>query len=133
MGAMYRAEDLGLGRDVAIKVIRHEHVASLRGPAAQLAVDRFLQEAPRGRGAVAPGGHHGARIGTEGGAGWPYIAMEWLEGRTLEALRGAKRSVFSGIDALSDKEGFVRIGARSGLHVLLIEETEGERRPLEFE
>lgn len=63
----------------------------------------------------------------------PRFEEEALAGY-LEALRGAKkRSVFSGLDALSHKEGFVRLGARSGFHVLLIEETEGERRPLVFE
>jgi hypothetical protein len=63
----------------------------------------------------------------------PRFEEEALGGY-LEALRGAKkRSVFSGLDALSHKEGFVRLGARSGLHVLLIEETDGERRPLVFE
>lgn len=52
----------------------------------------------------------------------------------VEALRAAsKRSMISGLDALGHKEGFVRLSSRSGFHVLLVEETDGERRPLVFE
>jgi hypothetical protein len=93
MGAVYRAEDLDLGRDVAIKVIKPEHIASLRGPAAQLAVDRFLQEARAAAALSHPGVTMVHRIGTEDG--WPYIAMEWLEGRTLEDLLADEPQRFS--------------------------------------
>ena len=93
MGAVYRAEDLDLGRAVAIKVIKPEHVARLRGPAAQLAVDRFLQEARAAAALSHPGVTMVHRIGTE--CGWPYIAMEWLEGRTLEELLADEPQRFS--------------------------------------
>ncbi|MGE0397032.1 MAG: serine/threonine-protein kinase [Kofleriaceae bacterium] len=93
MGAVYRAQDLDLGRDVAIKVIKAEHLAALRGPAAQLAVDRFLQEARAAAALSHPGVTMVHRIGTEDGR--PYIAMEWLDGRTLEDLLADEPQRFS--------------------------------------
>lgn len=93
MGAVYRARDLDLGRDVAIKVIKPEHVASLRGPAAQAAVDRFVQEARAAAVIAHPGVTTVHRIGTEDG--WPYIAMEWLEGRSLLELLADEPQRFS--------------------------------------
>jgi hypothetical protein len=48
----------------------------------------------------------------------------------LEALKKEKRSLFAGLDAFTHKEGFLRLGARSGMHLLLIEDADGRRRPL---
>ena len=64
----------------------------------------------------------------------PTASFPFRRARYLEALRAAsRRTVFAGLDALSHEEGCIRIGVRSGLHVLLVEEAEGERRPLVFE
>jgi serine/threonine-protein kinase len=83
MGIVYRAQDLELGRSVAIKVIKPSHLASLTGHESHIAVERFLQEARAAAALSHPGATVVHRVGTEGGA--PYIVMEWLEGKTLEA------------------------------------------------
>lgn len=82
MGIVYRAEDLELGRQVAIKVIKPAHLASLSGQEAQAAVHRFMQEARAAAALAHPNATIVHRVGTE--AGRPFIAMEWIEGRTLE-------------------------------------------------
>ena len=49
----------------------------------------------------------------------------------LKAMRSKeKRSLFSGLDAFTHKEGFLRLSARAGMHVLLLEDVGGRRRPL---
>lgn len=82
MGIVYRAEDLELGRHVAIKVIKPAHLASLAGHEAHAAVRRFIQEARAAAALAHPGATVVHRVGTE--AGWPFIAMEWIDGQTLE-------------------------------------------------
>ncbi len=78
MGAVFRAEDTTLRRDVAIKIMR-PHIAATPG-----ARERFLREAR----AAASIKHEGVvcihQIGEQ--AGVPYIAMELLDGETLSAL-----------------------------------------------
>jgi hypothetical protein len=53
----------------------------------------------------------------------------------LEAYLGAlrprdRRSIFRTLDAFTHREGAIRLGARSVLHVLLVEDEGGRRRPL---
>ena len=82
MGDVYKAKDLKLGRDVAIKVLRED-----------LAVDperlrRFEQEARAASSLNHPnivtihdiGEHEGTR----------YIAMEYVEGKTLREMLGGE-------------------------------------------
>jgi len=84
MGEVYKAKDLKLGRDVAIKVLREE----LASDAERLR--RFEQEA---RAASSlnhsnivtiydVGEHEGTR----------YIAMEYVEGKTLREMLGGEPS-----------------------------------------
>src|SRR5439155_7534958 len=74
-GILYVARDPGLGRDVALKVLRAEHLAR------EQLVDRFLQEARAAARIDHPGivtvfecGHDPAGV---------YIAMELLRGENL--------------------------------------------------
>jgi hypothetical protein len=84
MGVVYRAIEPVLERRVAIKSLRLQLLAGEEPEVVREYRLRFLQEAR----AVATLSHPGAttlyRIGEEEGT--PYIAMEWLEGRTLEAV-----------------------------------------------
>ena len=84
MGVVYRAVEPVLERRVAIKSLRMQLLAGEEPEVVREYRLRFLQEAR----AVATLAHPGAttlyRIGEEEGT--PYIAMEWLEGRTLEAV-----------------------------------------------
>jgi serine/threonine protein kinase len=78
MGAVYRAEHLGLGRDVAVKLV-HEDVAGRPTVA-----ERFRREAL----VLARLSHENAvhiyDFGVDAGA--LYIVMELCEGRTVEAI-----------------------------------------------
>lgn len=84
MGAVYQAEDLELGRRVALKVIKPELLARLSPAEATEMTQRFLQEARAAAALTHPGATVVHRVGSEGGA--PYIAMEWLDGRPLDVL-----------------------------------------------
>ncbi|MEZ4367785.1 MAG: serine/threonine-protein kinase [Kofleriaceae bacterium] len=79
MGAVWDAENVAIGRRVAIKVLR----AQVAGEAEIVA--RFIQEA---RSAAAVGNEHIIDVLDLGKLpdGAPYIVMERLEGRDLEAL-----------------------------------------------
>ena len=78
MGAVYLAENLDLGRRVAIKVL---HARIGRDPAA---VQRFRQEARASAAVGHPGVIDVLDLG-ETDAGEPFIVMERLEGETLAA------------------------------------------------
>jgi serine/threonine protein kinase len=88
MGTVYLAQETSLDRPVAIKTLRADFLEGLDEKAARDASRRFLQEAR----AIAKLSHPGIvsvyRLGTENGTA--FIAMEWLEGETLEALIDAE-------------------------------------------
>jgi serine/threonine-protein kinase len=76
MGLVYRAEHTGLGRIVAIKVLRDEHSADVE------LVDRFLHEAR----IVGRLGHRNIVEVTDSGTtpgGQSYLVMELLQGESL--------------------------------------------------
>lgn len=80
MGVVYDATDVTLGRRAAVKVMSRETIASpdqLR---------RFEREA---RAAAALTSEHAVRIHEVGSDPVPYLVMELLRGRTLEAIVGA--------------------------------------------
>ncbi|HET9209114.1 MAG TPA: serine/threonine-protein kinase, partial [Thermoanaerobaculia bacterium] len=84
MGIVYRALEPSLERRVAIKSL---HARMLAGEEPETAREhrlRFLQEARAAAALSHPGAATIYRIGEEEGT--PYIAMEWLEGKTLERL-----------------------------------------------
>jgi Leucine-rich repeat (LRR) protein len=76
MGVVFLAEDVGLKRHVALKVMKPEAAAK---PGAR---ERFLREAR----AAAALEHENVvtiyQVGEEGGV--PFIAMQWLKGQSLE-------------------------------------------------
>lgn len=84
MGEVFRATESELDRPVAIKIIKPALLAELTPVDARDAAQRFLQEARAGAAFSHPGATVVHRVGTE--AGVPYIAMEWLDGSTLEAV-----------------------------------------------
>jgi len=94
MGVVYLAEQRSLGRTVALKLIRPEH---LYFPNARERFRREVEAVSRLRHpAVVP-------IYTVGeSAGVPYYAMEWIDGASLEelihVLRGRKPHELSGAD-----------------------------------
>lgn len=82
MGEVYRAHDPRLGRDIALKVIRHSLVAS--STAEEDALERLLREATLASALNHPNIvtiHETGTVGTD-----RYIAMELVEGRTLRQL-----------------------------------------------
>ena len=106
MGVVYRAEDVTLGREVAIKLLRPTVAKT-----AQM-VERFLGEAR----AAAALNHPNICTIYEAGEqdGQPYIAMELLEGQTLQQYLAAGQpsvarvldiatQVASGLDAAHAK------------------------------
>jgi hypothetical protein len=76
MGAVYRAVDPALGRTVALKVM----LPRLAGN--EVARQRFLREA---RAVAAIRHDHVVTVYQVGDAGYPFYAMEFLTGRSLEA------------------------------------------------
>jgi serine/threonine protein kinase len=82
MGEVFRAEDLELGRLVAIKVIKASFLSAMSSDDAHAMMQRFVQEARAAARLSHPGVATVHRVGTE--QGWPFISMEWLDGQTLE-------------------------------------------------
>jgi serine/threonine protein kinase len=78
MGTVYEAEQLGLGRQVALKVL-HEHVATSPG-----AVTRFQREATLMARLHHPGAAQVHDFGVDGGE--LFLAMERLHGETLDTI-----------------------------------------------
>jgi hypothetical protein len=84
MGVVYRALEPSLERRVAIKSLHAQMLAGEEPETAREHRLRFLQEARAAAALSHPGAATIYRIGEEDGT--PYIAMEWLEGKTLEKL-----------------------------------------------
>ncbi len=84
MGVVYRAWDPELQRNVAIKVLRADAVDGETPQVRAEARLRFLQEARAAAALSHPGITTVLRVGEDEGT--PYIAMEWLAGRTLDAI-----------------------------------------------
>lgn len=91
MARVYRAHQLGVGRDVALKLLRREHLgrADLLG--------RFQSEAALTARLSHPhvvGVHAVSRAMTEAATTEPYVVLEWLAGPSLaQALRAAGGSL----------------------------------------
>jgi Protein kinase domain len=84
MGVVYRAHDPVLGRDVALKVIRPPAAG-----AEEAGVDfekRFLQEARSAASLSHPGIVVVHDVGRDPATGSPYMALELLRGRPLDAV-----------------------------------------------
>jgi hypothetical protein len=79
MGVVYRARDVALGRDVAVKVLHHRYTPD------SAAARRFLHEARITGQLQHPGIPAVHQVGTCPD-GRPFLAMKLVKGRTLEAL-----------------------------------------------
>ncbi|HQR39493.1 MAG TPA: serine/threonine-protein kinase [Blastocatellia bacterium] len=84
MGVVYRAFEPSLNRMVAIKVLRTSMFDEESPAIADEYRKRFMQEARAAAALSHPGVATIYRIGEEDGT--PYIAMEWLDGETLEDI-----------------------------------------------
>src|SRR3954469_14086637 len=84
MGIVYRATEPALERRGGIKSLRAQILSGEEPAVAQEYRARFLQEARAAAALSHPGAATIYRIGEEDGS--PYIAMEWLEGKTLEEV-----------------------------------------------
>ena len=78
MGVVYRARDLALGRDVAVKILRPQYAPDPRPPA-------FLDEA-RITGRLQHPGIPPIHRSARSPDGRPFLAMKLIGGRTLEDL-----------------------------------------------
>jgi len=91
MGEVYRARDLKLDRDVAVKVLRPELLADLER------LQRFEREARSASSLNHPSIVHIYDVGRSGQT--PYLAMELVEGRTLrEVLAGGQLSTTDALE-----------------------------------
>lgn len=111
MGEVYHAEDVELGRPVAIKVLKRAYLEALSHHDRELAMRRFVQEARAAAKLSHPGITVVHRVGAEGA--WPYIAMEWLDGETVDEL--LQRSGRLPIDH-AVRIGLALLGALSAAH-----------------
>jgi serine/threonine protein kinase len=108
MGVVYRAVEPVLERPVAIKVLRGQVLDAETPEVSREYRLRFLQEAKAAAALSHPGATTIYRTGEEDGM--PYIAMEWLEGRTLEqvlrdeGVLAPARAARLGIDLLGTLE-----------------------------
>ncbi len=84
MGVVYRAIDINLDRPVAIKFLKPDAEQGSSGGGDDEASKRFLQEARAAAALSHPGVATIHRVDKV--SGQLYIVMEWLEGRTFEAL-----------------------------------------------
>lgn len=84
MGVVYRAHEPELRRRVAIKFLRPKTIEDADPQLAHELRHRFIQEARAAAALSHPGVTTIYRVGEA--AGSPFIAMEWLEGRTLERM-----------------------------------------------
>lgn len=84
MGIVYRAFEPALNRRVAIKVLRPQSELHDNVEIAEEFRKRFTQEARAAAALSHPGATTIYRVGEEDGV--PYIAMEWLDGKTLESV-----------------------------------------------
>src|SRR5262245_21817117 len=82
MGIVYRAFEPALNRRVAIKVLRSQLFDEEPPAIAEEYRKRFMQEARAAAALSHPGATTIYRVGEEDDS--PYIAMEWLDGATLE-------------------------------------------------
>ena len=94
MGEVYRAENIGLGRVVAIKVLREEHAESAE------VVARFLREARAANIVRHPNVVDVLDIG-EAEDGTPFIVQELLVGEDLAAYAHARGGRLTVDDALA--------------------------------
>jgi serine/threonine-protein kinase len=85
MGAVLRAHDPEIGRDVAVKVVLSEHAGDAQ------AVARFLGEARLAGRLQHPGVAPVYEMGRLGD-GRPFFAMKLIEGRTLAGLLAERPS-----------------------------------------
>lgn len=114
MGEVYRAQDVELGRPVAIKVVKPGFLSALSERDAQDALQRFTQEARAAAALSHPGVTTVHRVGSE--SGWPYIAMEWIDGTTLEEVLASQgrlpldRAARIGLQVLSVLDAAHRAG-----------------------
>lgn len=84
MGVVYKAIEPNLGRAVAIKILKKSFLSSLPPERAQEARDRFVQEARAAARLSHPGITTIFRVSPPGQD--LYIAMEWLDGESLEEV-----------------------------------------------
>src|SRR5262249_25348707 len=96
MGGVYRARDLALDRDVAVKLLQADHPAD--SPVAR----RFTDEARITAQLQHPGVPAVYRVGVLPD-GRPFLAMKLIKGRTLAALLGERP------DTASDRGRFVAV------------------------
>jgi serine/threonine-protein kinase len=80
MGVVFAAEQIGVNREVAIKVLRNDQVTD------EDSVRRFYQEAQATSSLVHPSILRVLDFGLDLKTGAPYIAMDLIEGRSLAAI-----------------------------------------------
>ncbi len=114
MGVVFRALEPALNRRVAIKVLRAQILEDEKPEIADEYRRRFMQEARAAAALSHPGATTIFRIGEEDGL--PFIAMEWLDGQTLEQIASQEgqlapsRVARIGVDLLDTLEAAHRAG-----------------------
>ncbi|MBK6427739.1 MAG: serine/threonine protein kinase [Blastocatellia bacterium] len=114
MGVVFRAFEPALNRRVAIKVLRAQILEDEKPEVADEYRRRFMQEARAAAALSHPGATTIFRIGEEDGL--PFIAMEWLDGQTLEQIASQEgqlapsRVARIGVDLLDTLEAAHRAG-----------------------